>query len=117
MAATSPGGAVRYASSSLPAASAAFCLLLSLTLCLGALCGITRHSQMANTTPRDTVAAVSQRGRPMRRCRHETQSDHFLEKRERKNSKWEIGKMITGARDFSSFIKLSAFDDTKSLNS
>ena len=33
---------------------------------------------MMKTTPRERVTAVSQRGRPMRRCRQLTHSDHEL---------------------------------------
>ena len=34
---------------------------------------------MMKTTPSERETAVSQRGSPMRRCRHETHSDHELE--------------------------------------
>ena len=52
--------------------------LVILTFCLGAFCGMTRQSQMMKTIPREIVAAVNQRGSPMRMCRQLTQSDHFL---------------------------------------
>ena len=40
---------------------------------------MTRQSQMMKTTPRERVTAVSQRGRPMRRCRQLTHSDQELQ--------------------------------------
>jgi len=52
-----------------------------LTLCLGALLGMTRQSQMMKMMLREMVATVSQRGVLMRWWMHETRSAQLLKNR------------------------------------